>query len=454
MESNSAIKKYLLKGGAWAFVGRILTALIGLALSAMLARMLSSGEMGAYFLAFNIATFLAIFARLGLENTLLRFISETIGREQPNRARVVIQKGMLLALLGSAVIGVGFYVGLGPWLAEHLFHSIVLGAAVGFIAIWVVLLAFQVLFAAIFRAFQDIRSAVLFGGLITATGTTTLVALYWFISGGRLTLNQVLSWALAAGAINIVLAIWVLNRKLCTLASPTRESANYRELAEHSWPLLFSTLTFAIMAQSDLWILAAFRPEKEVAIYGAAVRLVTLIGMVLAIVNAVVPPLIARLNVQNQKKRLERILRTTATLAAIPALMVLLVFVFFGNEVLGLLFGDYYRSGATVLMILSLGQAVSVCVGSCGFVLMMTGHQKILLIISLASAFISVSSGLIWVQMNGAIGVAIAVTVAMIVQQIMMLSFVRYRCGIWTGMEIKNLASYKRIRSIIINDVS
>lgn len=451
IESNVSIKKYFLKGGAWAFGGRVLTALMGLALSAMLARMLSPGDMGAYFLAFNIATFLAIFARMGLENTLLRFISEAMGRKQPGRARAVIKKGILLAFLGAAVVGVGFYAGLGGWLAKYLFHSMVLGAVVGFIAIWIILLAFQSLFAEIFRGFQDIRAAVLFGGLLTAGGTTVMVALYWFIIAGHLTLNQVLPWVLAAGAINIALAIWVLKPKFHVLAPSRTETVSYRELADHSWPLLFSTLTFAIMAQSDLWILAAFRSDQEVAIYGAATRLVAMTGMVLAIVNAVVPPLIARLNVQNQKERLERILRTTATLAAIPALMALLVFTFFGDEVLGLLFGAYYRSGATILVILSVGQAVSVCVGSCGITLMMMGHQRTLLIISIVSALVSVSSGFIWVQMYGATGVAMATTVAMVLQQILMLFFARYRCEIWTHAGLGFTRDFRKLKEAFVS---
>jgi O-antigen/teichoic acid export membrane protein len=39
--------------------------------------------------------------------------------------------------------------------------------------------------------------------------------------------------------------------------------------------------------------MGAFRPHTEVAVYGAASRLVILVAMPLVIVNSVVPPLIA-----------------------------------------------------------------------------------------------------------------------------------------------------------------
>ncbi|HEB68386.1 MAG TPA: hypothetical protein ENI88_02065 [Desulfobulbus sp.] len=51
--------------------------------------------------------------------------------------------------------------------------------------------------------------------------------------------------------------------------------------------------------KSDLWILGAYASEQEIAIYGAAVRLVMLAAMSLAMVNMVVPPIIASMHAQN-----------------------------------------------------------------------------------------------------------------------------------------------------------
>ena len=204
------------------------------------------------------------------------------------------------------------------------------------------------------------------------------------------------------------------------------------------------------MAQSDLWILAAFRSDEEVAIYGAAVRLVSLIGLFFTIIDAIVPPLIARLQVQGQKQRLERILRTTATLVTLPVIAILLLFMLFGDMLLGFIFGDYYRSGATVLIILSLGQVVNVYTGSCSYTLVMMGQQRILFLVSIISAAISVCCGLIWVQSSGAIGVAVATTLGMSVQHILALCLVRYRCGIWTHASSKFIPDYKSVKEIFL----
>ena len=449
MKNDASIKQYLLVEGTWAFVGRVLTAFIGLVLSALLAKLLSPSDMGTYFLALNLAMFLSIFARMGLENTLLRFVSEAIGRKQQDCIPQLIQKSLLLALLATGIVTTGFYVGAGTWLAERVFHSDTLGMVIGFITIWLVLLAFQSLFVEIFRAFQDIRMTVFFNGLITASLGLVFVTLYWLIVG-HVSLNQLFPWILVAATVNIILAVWVLWRKYHVFSLSGKASVSYRELANHSWPLLLSTLAFFVMAKSDLWILAAFRSVEEVAIYGAAVSLVALTSMPLTIVNAVVPPLIARLHVQGQKQRAERILRTTATLVMIPVVVVLIVFIFFGDTLLSLIFGDYYRSGGTVLIILSLGQAVNVYVGSCGYTLIMMGQQRILLVIAIISAAVSVCFGLIWVQTWGATGVAVATTLGVSLQQILMLCLVRYQCGIWTHAGIRFIPDYKSVKEMFV----
>ena len=59
--------------------------------------------------------------------------------------------------------------------------------------------------------------------------------------------------------------------------------------------VLAASLLNFVMIRSDLWILAAFRGPEDVAIYGAAARLVIVVAVPLSIVNAVVQPMISEL---------------------------------------------------------------------------------------------------------------------------------------------------------------
>ncbi|WP_339138609.1 MAG: flippase [Candidatus Electrothrix sp. GW3-4] len=435
-----SIKQYLVKGGLWAFAGKVSALLMGLALSSLLARLLSPEDMGAYFLALNLATFFSIFSRIGLDNTLQRFVAEALGRDQPHIACAIIRKGLILTLIGALLVAVAVYLWVGPWVNQYLLTSERLGNSIGFVSVWLILLTFQYVFTAIFQAAQQIRIAVIINGLLTSSIATVFIA-YYFLVKGQATLYQVLPWILVAGGFNILIAILTLINKKANSDKSTKKdkSVGYARLAGHSWPLLINTVMVFIQGQSGLWVIGSFRSDAEVAAYGAAIRLVLLTSMTLMVVNTVLPPLIVHLHADNQKKRLEKVLRSTATIASIPSLAVLLCYIFFGGWMLETIFGEYYRTGATVLMITSLAQAVNVLVGSCGYVLIMTGHNYVIMFISIASSIIALSGSLLLVQSYGSTGVAIGYTVAMFVQQLAMLLFARYRCGVWTHASFYDL---------------
>ncbi|RWX50785.1 Polysaccharide biosynthesis protein, partial [Candidatus Electrothrix marina] len=118
-----SVKQYLIKGGLWAFAGKVAALLVGLALSSLLARLLSPEDMGAYFLAFNLATFFSIFSRMGIDNTLQRFVAEALGRNQAHIACTVIRKGLTLILTSAMLVAVSVYLWIGPWINQYVLNS-------------------------------------------------------------------------------------------------------------------------------------------------------------------------------------------------------------------------------------------------------------------------------------------------------------------------------------------
>jgi len=386
--------------------------------------------MGGYFLALNLATFFANIARFGMENTLLRFVSEALGVGDGARVRRVIHAGGILFLLIAGTAGMLFPFA-GRFLATEVFASEALANVIPWVSLWMVLLAFQFFVAETFRGFQAIGMSVVFGGLLTSAVSVFLLAFMMF--GAMDTgLGDVLTLIAVAAGLNALLAGGLLQKRLLRYPPVERWKQEARDILEHSWPLLIHNLTLFVVLQSDLWLLGAYRPDEEVAIYGAAARVVILIGVALVIINSVVPPLISRLNVNNERRRMERILRTTATLAFIPALSALIVFVFFGSSILGVVFGEYYREGGTILTTLGMGQAVSVFVGSCGYTLIMTGHRQSVMRISVLSAVAALLLGFLAVRSYGAIGVAVAFSATTVCGQMATLFITKIRCGVWT----------------------
>src|SRR5919112_225894 len=347
--STQLLKRRLLSGGAWAFGSKILVALAGLISSVLLARLLTPQALGTYFLAYSILSVGTSLGALGLTGTVVRLVAEGMGLNLFGRVRRVISVVIGVGTLGSLGVGLAYLL-FGDDLAKAVFNAPALAAITGLLAGWIVVGTLQELLGETFRGFHDIRLASILGGQAGGgtTGVATLALLVasllvlWLVKG-QATLATVVLLAICSGAVNTLVAGWLLNRRVAKLPPQTPEEGRkvdpkkvLREVSSISLPLLIVTLFMMVRSYGDIWVLGAFLPQGELALYGAAKRLVTVVTMPMAIVAAVTPPLIAEMYSQGRREDLERTLRSTATLTGIPAWVASMGCIFFAGPILGL----------------------------------------------------------------------------------------------------------------------
>ena len=427
------IARRLMAGGAWAFGGKVVTAVSELISLGLLTRLLGPEEFGSYMLAFTTITAGAMLAQFGLHMAIVRFVAEYVGTGRPELARQAILRSVQLLWIGCAIVGSVLAFGGGSWLARAVWESPTLAAAMGAVALWAVLQAMQVFVSEAFRGFKDIRLATIFGGTISRV--LILVALLVISTRYESAeLIDVLYVICAAVAVSLSLGASVLAWKLTRLPGGGRMSMG--AILTVSTPMWITGLTTFVLAQFDLWIMAAFFSEAQIGRYGAAARLITVVSMSLTLVNLVVPPFIADLYARGEKERLQRVLRATATFAGLPALLVLATFIFAGETVLTKIYGVGYGEAASILALLSLGRLVNVLTGSCGITLSMTGHQRYLMAITVVVGVAMVISALLVRDRFGMYGIATVACVSIIVHNLSMWITTRVVAGLWTHVGV------------------
>jgi O-antigen/teichoic acid export membrane protein len=440
--ARSTLKQRLLAGGFWVLAGKVVTASSRLLTMALLSRLLTQETMGAFGLALSVVTGGAMVGQLGLQQAVVRLVAESLGTERPGRARSALGMVFRYCGLGNLAVVAVLLLGGGSWLALDLWDSQVLAGAMAAVALWVVVTSFQVLVSESFRGFQDLRSATLFGGVITwAVALTVLAAVY--LLSAEISLLLVISIIGGATTLSLVIGFSILRRRMKALGPPAALGTG--EVFSISLPLWINVLTAFALTQFDLWILGAFIPKDSVAVYFGAMQLVVLVSMSLMLVNLVVPPFIADLYARGERKRLEKILRHTATLAGIPALLALLAFVFFGGPILGMVYTPAFRTGAVVLALLSIGKLVNVLTGSCGVTMSMTGHQTALMGITLFTSACTVGGCLVVVQDHGMVGVAAVVCAGTVFQNLAMWLGTKFFTGMWTHPGIPSLSEIRSL---------
>jgi O-antigen/teichoic acid export membrane protein len=451
--SMQLLKRRLLRGGGWAFGGRMLVALTGLLSSALLARLLTPQALGTYFLAYSILNFGTSLGALGLTGTVVRLVAQGMGLNLFGRVRRVISVVLGIGTLGALGVGLAYLL-IGDALAKTVFNAPALAAVTGLVAGWIMVGTLQGVLGETFRGFHDVRLATILGGQTTgaATGLATVALLtaslflLWVVNG-QATVATIILLALCSGAVNTVVAGWLLHRKVTELPPPTPDEGGepdpkkvLREVLSISLPLLVVTLVMMVRTSGDTWILGASLPQSELALYGAANRLVSMVTMPMVIVTAVAPPLIAEMYFQGRRETLERALRGMATVTGIPALLASMACIFFAGPILGLVYTDYYTKAAAVLALLSIGPLVSVLAGCCGIMLSYTGHQKTQMVITLATSAATFIAMFAAVKFYGIVGVAIAKTAGQVLQNGIVLLVVKQKTGIWTHIGIRGIS--------------
>ncbi len=461
--SGSFLRRRLLSGSTWASGGRIGGAMLGIVTNGLLARLLSPQELGAYFLALSIVSLGAVVGSMGLPKTVVRLVAENMGLDRSGRTLRAIRTVLGLGVLGTLGISLAYL--LAGDLVGELFqpqYSSLLVGVTGLMAGWIAIAVVQEITAETFRGFHDIRLATLLGGLATGGKSGGVImrvlllgilALLW-VRSAETSLATVLLVSIGSGSVSVLLSIWLLYAKVSSLGSSQEtqqeeESVSAKEVLEDAIPFLAIALTSFMLLSADIWILGALGSGTDVAVYGAASKLVTFVAMPLLIVNLVLPPIVAEMYAQGKMSQLERTLRTFSTLAGVPSLLVLAVFMLLGGPILGLVYSKpiYYSGTAVlVLVILSAAKLIAVWSGSCGLVLQFTGHQTSMLRVSLLTSPLFFVVAILATQRYGSVGVACAAGLTTTLQNVIMVMLAKRKTGMWTHVMF-SLSPFRKVLS-------
>lgn len=246
---------------------------------------------------------------------------------------------------------------------------------------------------------------------------------------------------LAASFLSAVIVFRGLRTRLSELVfvseGPDPEPRPLFSLLSRSWPVLSHKLIQGFLSQADVLILGALRPLQEVAIYGMASRLVGLVAFPLSTINMALAPTLAELCAKGQWDRVEKITMKAAAVSGLPALAGLGILAAAGSLILTMLYGAVYASGASVILVLSLGKLVYVWAGPSGLTLLMSGNQLTMFMVSLGTAVVTVILGVWWGHLHGGLGMAAAVSVGEGIRFLSMLGMVRWKLRIWTHIPIR-----------------
>jgi len=247
-------------------------------------------------------------------------------------------------------------------------------------------------------------------------------------------------WAFAVAlAITVPIGLWILWRALristeinTKLKTPSWDhNDNSPNLFLFSLPFLIAQILSYFVAEFDVLLAKAYTTPQDTALFGLARRLIAQMNMPMQILVVSIGSTIAELNANNRREDLQQLLRYTATLAC-STIPMLLIGAIFSKTILGVLFGSFYRDGATVFSIMAIGQAINCLTGLCGTLLMLCGRAKGVLVVSSVGTVVIVLLGSYMAKWYGIQGLAWSTASVVIFQNFVMWIMARSMLGYWT----------------------
>jgi O-antigen/teichoic acid export membrane protein len=326
-------------------------------------------------------------------------------------------------------------------LFSQLLHTHVDTGSACCIAIWLFASIIQRQVAETFRGLGNINWATVFGGLrnngilvsvVSCAGAFVLSAMH-ALNLAHVFLVMALSSVLSAG-----IAISLLYAYLSGIVDRSRLSSRDFSFSAigatwyEAWPLWVAMLATVLNNQGLGWLAGVLVEPENVALLGAAQRLMLLVIAPMVLATSVLPPLVARLHYQQEVKKLGRVVQSFAGLIAIPSFAIFIFFLLFGDDVLANIFGEYYRRSYQLLLLLCMGQVANCATGAWQIILPMTGRRREALLLGIGGflAQLLFCAGLGWKW--GVLGIAAGFSLAMIVLNLMGMFVVRKILGIWT----------------------
>lgn len=400
----------IVKNAGMDVFGQAFNIILSFAASVIITRTIGPDLFGKYSLANSLIQVLGIIAVFGLNRGVVRLTSKYMTLNDPGRVKGSVVSGLAMSgafsLLLVTVVAVA-----APALARKFYPHVE-----GFdlvMRVYVIALpffAFMTVLCGYTQGLKTLKPTVVVEAFVRPVVRLATVLLL-FLVGLRL-------FAVVLGSVAGLIASAVVAFMFAVRVSPfdfrrTRATGVANELFFYSLPLVLANFMNVLISRSNIMISGYYLDSETVGILSAALVLAPFVSISLLSFSKILAPIISELWEKGDRIGLMIQFKTVAKWVFTISLPVMCLYFLFAPGLLRI-FGEAFTRGATPLRILAIGQIVNAVVGPIGFILTMTGRQKLNLINSICLAGSNVALNILLAPRYGMIGVALATSMSLL----------------------------------------
>ena len=408
-----------------AFLIRVASAAIAYLTQALLARWMGAHEFGIYVYVWTWVLLVGGLFDLGLAQSAQRFIPEYIERQQPGLLRGFLAGSRWIAFAVSTVAA-GLSLLAVVFAAPFLEHYLILPLFLACLC----LPAYAVsgVQDGIGRSYNWLHLGMAPPYILRPLLLTALMV-GAHAAGYPVDARSAMLAAVVACWLTVVIQLLLLNRRL-RKAVPQGP----RVYSPHMWlatsiPIFLVESFYLLLTYTDILILQMFRAPQDVAVYYAAAKTLALVAFVNFSVSAAVAHRFTEYHVSGDRDRLAAFLAESIRWTFWPSLGGTALILAAGLPFLWL-FGPEFTAGYPIMFALAVGLLARATIGPVERLLNMLGEQKICAAVYGLAFALNLIGCLLLVPRYGGMGAAIATSVALVVESILLFTVTKRRLGL------------------------
>jgi|GEM_PF-4204874 len=400
------MNKSILKLSSITFIGGIVGRGLRYGINIIISRGLGTEALGVFTMGLILLQASAMVSRLGLDHATQKYIPIYLSENNNRKFSGTIVVAVIIPLIIGTLIGLLLY-SINPVISSRTNYS--LQGELSVFLLGIPLFASMMVVRSITKGLKETKYSVYIRD-ICQSGLAIIFAIlasYVFSQFRILSVGYVISIA-----ISLVLGLYfIINESKDLLV--TKPQVEILKLLKYSVPLTAVMVSQYLISWTDILMLGSLTTAKSVGLYQAAFQTSALLTIILYSVNSIFPSLASDLYSSGNLAKLNKLYTTSTKWVSYLTAFLLLLVIVFSKEIL-LIFEIQNEIARKTLIILSTTQAIVAATGPAGFLLSMSGYERIESVNTVSVLAINIVLNYILITKYGILGAAIATSVSLL----------------------------------------
>jgi len=345
MNNPQSITNQFVKNSFWNVLMVLFSKFGGLVFVILVARFLLPEKFGIYTLAIAMTMLVLAFTNIGTNQTLLRYVSEALGKGDKKRAasyyRFIFKIKVLFTIVSFFLLIILAYP-----LSSFIFKKPDLFIPLLISTFYLLVLSFQTFYESLFYVFENVKFLTIKEAILQFSKIFFIVLFFLFI--GK-TVSLTIAALIFSSLIALIILIYYLRQKVGFIFEKKDKLVDKKQVLNFVKYAIFSSVSFTIFAAVDTVLLGLFVTSNFLGHYSAAVFIV--IGFTAMIsFSKLLLPIFTRMKDKDISNAFNRILRYLSIIS-IPTIFGIFIL---GRYLLMIIYGYEYLGAALPLFVLSL----------------------------------------------------------------------------------------------------